>query len=125
MGPAVGQPAHELERVATLMRRDRAGSLLAGRMLGDGGADEGDVIVRALERREIRIAEIEEDALVRRRAGATSSTGNPSLRQCTCRRSRRGCRLRRRVRDRLLLEISSGHCPIYWRFTFCIVLMLK
>ena len=23
------------------------------------------------------------------------------------------------------LEISSGHCRIYWRFTFCIILMLK
>jgi hypothetical protein len=65
--------------LSTLMRRERAGSLLAGLHAGDGGADEGDVVGAALHGREIRVAEIEEDGTGR---SAGARLRRPSIRAC-------------------------------------------
>ena len=62
VGAAVGQAAHEIQRVVDVDAARSRRVALADLHAGDGGADEGDVIGAALQRREIRIAEIEENA---------------------------------------------------------------
>src|SRR5205085_11932038 len=108
------QPAHQLDRVddVDLSRESRV--VLAGAHVGHGRADEGRVIVRPFERREVGIAQVERQ---RFRAWPPRRALDPKAKRAAM-RVKDGAYEAVASNDQCatvspLLEVSSGHCRIY------------
>src|SRR5260370_36588374 len=78
MRPAIGKPAHQLDRVVDVDSPREDGLVLAGPHVRDRGADERKFMARSLERREVGIPQDDEEAL-RRGAAERNLDGNPGL----------------------------------------------
>src|ERR1700704_190606 len=114
MRPAIGKPAHQLDRVVDVDSPREDGLVLAGPHVRDRGADERKFMARSLERCEVGVAQVEEEALrcgaARRNldgnAGLTAVQLNAGTDEAVASDDKAGtvCSF---------LEISFGHCRIY------------